>query len=88
MNKARVLVVDDDPSSRRWVAKLLGQEGYDVEVASDGAAALCIIEERAPALIITDLSMPKMDGIELLTRVHQSNPEIAMIVATGADNVT
>jgi len=88
MSKARILVVDDDAGSRRWVAKLLGQEGYDVEVASDGADALRILHERAPALIITDLSMPKMDGIELLTRVHESNPEIAMIVATGADNVT
>ncbi|MEI9941874.1 MAG: sigma-54 dependent transcriptional regulator [Pseudomonadota bacterium] len=88
MSKARVLVVDDDASSRRWLAKLLGQDGYEVDVASDGSEALRILEERAPALIITDLSMPKMNGIELLTRVHDSNPEIAMIVATGADNVT
>jgi len=88
MSKARVLVVDDDASGRRWIAKLLGQEGYDVEVAADGAEALRIVQERAPALIVTDLSMPNMDGMELLRRVRQSNPEISMIVATAADNVS
>ncbi len=88
MSQARVLVVDDDAASRRWVAKLLAQDGYDVEVAADGAEALRVLEERAPALIVTDLDMPKMNGIELLGRVRQSNPEIAMIVATGADEVS
>jgi len=87
MSKARVLVVDDDASGRRWVAKLLGQEGYDVEVAVDGAEALRIVLERAPSLIVTDLSMPNMGGLELLRRVRESNPGVAMIVATAADNV-
>jgi len=88
MSKARVLVVDDDASGRRWIAKLLGQEGYDVDVAADGAEALRVVSERAPALIVTDLSMPNMDGMELLRRVRETNPEIAMIVATAADNVS
>jgi two-component system response regulator HydG len=88
MSKARVLVVDDDASGRRWIAKLLGQEGYDVDVAADGAEALRMVTERAPALIITDLSMPNMDGMELLRRVRAGNPEVAMIVATAADNVS
>jgi two-component system, NtrC family, response regulator HydG len=88
MSKARVLVVDDDASGRRWIAKLLGQEGYDVDVAADGAEALRMVSERAPALIVTDLSMPNMDGMELLRRVRLANPEIAMIVATAADNVS
>jgi two-component system, NtrC family, response regulator HydG len=88
MSKARVLVVDDDASGRRWIAKLLGQEGYDVDVASDGAEALRMIAERAPALIVTDLTMPNMNGMELLRRVRRSNPEISMIVATAADNVS
>ena len=88
MSKARVLVVDDDASGRRWIAKLLGQEGYDVDIASDGTEALLMVQDRAPALIITDLSMPKMDGMELLRRVRQTNPEISMIVATAADNVS
>ena len=87
MSKARVLVVDDDASGRRWIAKLLAQEGYDVEVAVDGSEALTIVAERVPTLIVTDLSMPRLGGLELLKRVRQSNPGIAMIVATAADNV-
>jgi two-component system response regulator HydG len=87
MSKARVLVVDDDASGRRWIAKLLAQEGYDVEAAVDGVEALRLIDERAPSLIVTDLSMPKMGGLELLRRVRESNPQIGMIVATAADNV-
>jgi two-component system, NtrC family, response regulator HydG len=87
MGKARVLVVDDDASGRRWIAKLLAQEGYDVDVAANGAEALASLSERAPALIVTDLSMPQMGGLELLQRVHASNPEISTIVVTAADNV-
>jgi two-component system, NtrC family, response regulator HydG len=87
MSKARVLVVDDDASARRWIAKLLGQEGYEVDVAVDGEEALRLVSERAPALIVTDLSMPRMGGMELLTRVRERTADIAMIVATAADNV-
>lgn len=87
MSKARVLVVDDDASARRWIAKLLGQEGYEVDVAVDGEEALRLVSERAPALIVTDLSMPKMGGMELLARVRERTNDIAMIVATAADNV-
>jgi two-component system, NtrC family, response regulator HydG len=87
MSRARVLVVDDDASARRWIAKLLVQEGYDVEVAGDGAEALKVVAERAPALIVTDLSMPRMGGLELLAKVREQNAKIGMIVATAADNV-
>ena len=87
MSSCRILVVDDDASGRRWIAKLLVQEGYEVDVAADGQDALQVVSERAPTLIVTDLSMPKMGGLELLKRVREKNPEIAMIVATAADNV-
>ncbi len=87
MSKARVLVVDDDAGGRRWIAKLLTQDGYDVEAAVDGVEALRIIEERAPTLVVTDLSMPKMGGLELLRRIRESNPEVGTIVATAADDV-
>ncbi len=87
MAKTRVLVVDDDAGARRWVAKLLSQEGYDVDVAADGAEGLKLVAERAPALIITDLSMPVMTGLELLKRVRATNPDLPLIMATAADNV-
>lgn len=87
MSKARVLVVDDDASGRRWLGKLLLKEGYDVDVAADGAEALELVNLRAPALIITDLNMPRMSGMELLSRVKQKHPQLAMVMVTAQDHV-
>ena len=63
--KGRVLVVDDEPSARAGLEKLLTQEGYRVELAEDGAQALERATESAPDVVVTDLKMPKMDGLEL-----------------------
>lgn len=88
MKKARILVVDDEPSARSGLAKLLGQEEYEVDTAADGALALALIQERPPALILTDLKMPNMDGMELLAKVRESNLEIPVIVATAFGEVS
>lgn len=88
MSKPRLLVVDDEAGVRRWTAKFLVKEGYDVDMAADGAEALRIVLERAPAIVITDLNMPNMDGMDLLRRVRASNPEISVIVATAIDRVS
>jgi DNA-binding NtrC family response regulator len=88
MKKPRILVVDDEPSARSGLAKLLGQEEYEVDTAADGRLALELIAERAPGLILTDLKMPNMDGMELLARVREQNPEIPVIVATAFGEVS
>ena len=59
--RARVLVVDDEPSARSGLEKLLRQEGYAVDVAADGPSALLIAAERPPDVVVTDLKMPE-DG--------------------------
>lgn len=87
MSKARLLIVDDDASGRRWLGKLLMKEGYDVDVAEDGQEALRLLMTRAPALIITDLNMPKMNGLELLQRVRETNSAVGMIMVTAQDRV-
>lgn len=78
MNEAareRVLVVDDDPAIRALVAKLLERDDFEVEVASDGAQALAMIEEDARyAVIVLDLMMPKMSGFEVLNRLRERHP--------------
>ena len=70
MNKVRILVVDDEASARSGLAKQLEQEGYTVDTAADGALALHCIAERAPALIVTDLKMPNLDGMGLLAKLR------------------
>jgi DNA-binding NtrC family response regulator len=76
-----VLLVDDEPSLRRALAWALKDEGYIVHEAGDGRAALLILERRPVDLIITDLTMPNLDGrgfLAELERRHITTPVIVM----------
>ncbi len=86
--KARVLVVDDEASARTGLEKLLKQDGYAVDLAEDGAKALAIAVEQPPDVVVTDLKMPKMDGIELLRKLHTQDPTLPVIVATAFGDVS
>ncbi len=87
MTKPRILVVDDEATARNGLAKLLQQEGYQVDVAADGVEALVCAAENAPALIVSDLKMPNMDGMELLKQLRERSMEIPTIVATAFGEV-
>ncbi len=63
---SEVLVVDDDPDVRQWLVELLLTEGYQVRTANNGEAALAQLEEALPRLVILDLMMPRLDGLEVL----------------------
>jgi two-component system NtrC family response regulator len=79
----RILVVDDD-ENLRWVLQTqLEQMGYVVSAAADGAAALEIIDREPPALILTDLKMPGISGMELLERVRREYPEVPVLIITA-----
>jgi DNA-binding response OmpR family regulator len=67
----RVLVVDDDPPSVKMIAFLLREEGYTVETADNGRAALEIVEREPPDLLILDVMMPHVDGLEVTKRIRQ-----------------
>ncbi|HEY1536319.1 MAG TPA: sigma-54 dependent transcriptional regulator [Polyangiaceae bacterium] len=88
MKKARILVVDDELSARSGLAKLLDQEGYEVDTAADGVQALALVADKAPSLIVTDLKMPNMDGMELLAKVREQYPDIPTIVTTAFGEVS
>lgn len=68
---SRILLVDDEISIQRAVVPLLRSRGYDVEAASTAKDALAAIEERTPDLVILDLGLPDMDGLEVCDRVRQ-----------------
>jgi CheY-like chemotaxis protein len=82
----RVLLVEDAPFLRYAFGRLLRLQGFDVREANDGQAALACLAEFKPELVLTDLMMPVMGGLELITRLHAS-PETAQIpvVAITAD---
>ena len=73
MSKAslRALVVDDDASARSALKELLASQQYAVDVAADGVAALERLAEHPPDLVVTDLDMPRMNGMQLLAELHE-----------------
>src|SRR5689334_21973008 len=80
-----VLVVDDDPEVRDLVDMLLERAGYDRALAESGEEAVSLLEQRAPSLIVLDLTMPGMDGwsVAALVRKHQKTAHIPILVMTG-----
>src|SRR5436309_2149690 len=69
-DKSRVLVVDDEPQITRVLRTVLNSQGYQVRTAAEGEAALSSFTEWRPELVITDLYMPHMDGVELCRRIR------------------
>jgi len=85
--RKRILVVDDD-ESLRWVTQAqLQQSGYDVAAAADAPSALAQIRNDLPDLVITDLKMPGMSGLDLLKAIRAEYPEIIVIMATAFGTV-
>jgi two-component system NtrC family response regulator len=80
---ARILVVDDEDNLRRVTQLRLQQAGYDVATAPDAAAALALLDAQPHDLVITDLRMPGLTGLELLDRIKHASPEIIVILVTA-----
>src|SRR5207248_7283747 len=85
--KARILVVDDDASTREVFGELLQRWGYEVEQTSDGHDALKLIAELHPDVIISDLVMPKLDGLALARALREESPETPLIIITGKGSI-
>jgi len=87
----RILIVDDDPPTVKWTSFLLRDEGYEVITADNGRAALELVERESPDLVILDIMMPQIDGLEVCRRIRQTmDVPIIMLSAKGetADKVT
>ena len=85
MNKEdwKVLLIDDEEAIRRVVSIVLADEGYQMLTAEDGESGLQLCQEESPQIVITDIRMPGMDGIEVLKRVKDEDPDKEVIVVTG-----
>jgi len=77
---ATILVVDDRPVNREFLATLLGYVGHSVLQAADGAEALAIVREQRPDLVILDISMPKLSGIEVAARAQKMDRPPGVII--------
>ena len=89
MDNYSVLIVEDDESARRQLAKLVKKEGFAVAEAENGATALESFKEHRQDIIITDFSLPKLDGLELIHKIKRLSPDAQVILVTafGGDDV-
>ncbi|HUK86442.1 MAG TPA: response regulator transcription factor [Terriglobales bacterium] len=84
----RILVVDDEPQITRVLRTSLSSQGYDIRVANDGEAALEILKDWNPDLVITDLSMPRMDGLELCRRLRAKSQMPILVLSVRGEERT
>jgi DNA-binding NtrC family response regulator len=84
---ARILIVEDDAYERQGLADLLSTWGYETETAGDGSEALEKVSSFNPAVVISDLRMPRMTGMELLRQVHEVHSGLNFIMLTGQGTI-
>lgn len=84
---SRVLVVDDEPGIRLSLAAFLRNDGYEARAAADVPGAMAVLEDCEIDVVVSDVVMPGESGVQFLSRVHQHNPGIAVILLTGEPNV-
>ncbi|MDO9289092.1 MAG: response regulator [Thermodesulfovibrionales bacterium] len=87
MNKGNILVVDDEDIVLLSCKRALTPEGYNVKTVRRGADGITLLENEAFDIVMTDLKMPDMDGIEVLRRVKEGWPAIEVIIITGYQTV-
>jgi two-component system response regulator MprA len=83
----KILIVDDEPSVRGTLQTALGLDGYEVEVAADGRAALDTLVEFSPDAIVLDLMMPRLDGLEVCRRLRAAGDRTPILMLTARDGL-
>jgi two-component system, OmpR family, response regulator MprA len=79
----KILIVEDDAITRRNLCLLLSEEGYEVDQAGDGVQALEIVARRRFDLVLSDIIMPRMDGLKLLSRLNSMAPQLPVMIMTS-----
>jgi CheY-like chemotaxis protein len=82
-----ILIIDDDDLFRGMTKKLLEKSGYTVAEASDGQSGLKVAAEMSPDLIVTDIIMPNMDGLETITALRKNEPTMKIIAVSGGGRI-
>lgn len=85
MSKGNILVVDDEKAITDVLKQLFSKRGYSINVALDGKTALELIRKNTPAVVVLDMRLPELDGLELLKIIRADNPKTRVIAMTGFD---
>jgi DNA-binding NtrC family response regulator len=83
MMATRILIADDDPVSGQLFSEVLGKEGYQVQQVQSGGEALSILRDDCPDLLIVDVRMPGISGLDVTREVHREHPEVPVVVMTA-----
>ena len=83
MASERILIVDDEDGMRRLLSRVLTREGYDASAVGSGAEALRLVASERFDLVVTDIKMPEMDGLQLLAELKEYEPSLPIIVITA-----
>ena len=78
-----ILIVDDEPQIRQSFEKILTTEGHTVKTASSGETAIALVKAAVPDLVIMDVSMPGMSGLEAFRTIHEIEPKLPVIIMTA-----
>ena len=81
-----ILVVDDEPSIRRLATRALLEEGFDVREAGDGVQALEIVHAAGVSVLVSDVVMPRLNGVQLMERLARSHPQLPVVLMSGYAN--
>jgi DNA-binding response OmpR family regulator len=84
-NRDKILVVDDDHDACTALGGFLEESGFAVEAVLDGARALARLDQLVPDLVLTDLQMPGMNGLELIRRIQSRHKGVPVILVTGME---
>src|SRR5271157_867594 len=87
MSQERVLIVEDEENERTGLAELIRAWGYHTETADDGVDGLAKVETWNPSIVVTDLKMPRMDGMELLEQIAHTPQQVAVILLTALGSI-
>ncbi len=84
----KILIIDDEEAIRLMVKRLVEKAGYTAELASNGEEGMMMIDEASFDLVITDIIMPRKEGIEIITAIRKNYPEIRVIAMSGGGRFT
>src|SRR5919109_4385772 len=88
MRPTRLLLAEDDELLRRVFARLFRAEGYEVDLAADGQAALQLLQAKRFDAILTDIAMPRLSGIDLLRAVRERDADVPIVLMTGGPELS
>src|SRR3989337_3866388 len=84
---SNILIIDDEKAIRKTLSEILSYEGYKIEEASDGEEGLKKFKEKAYDVVLCDIKMPKLDGIEFLQKAADASPDVPIIMISGHGNI-